>query len=136
MQIIGNKYTEKDLRDHLTELCYFGRSAKFLKLELKAIERPGWVQVFEFHVKAKKQDGDWEQQFGLCRSDERNNTFEVQLFSSQDRYLQAFRRESEDMITHERGPRHWSFGPLMAVFALAIITAIVGAIVTSAATAP
>ena len=78
--MIANKCTENDLRDHLTEIGYFPRSAMFLSLELTAIERPGWVQVFQFHVQAKKQHGDWEEYFGICRSDERSNAFEVQLF--------------------------------------------------------
>ena len=128
MPLIANKSTEKDLRDHLTKIGYLGRTAKLLKLELKAIERPGWVQLFELHVHARKLDGDWEERFGICRSDERSNTFEVQLFNSQDRQQQAFRRESEGMITHGRSPRHWSFWPLLLLFALATITALVGAI--------
>ncbi len=51
MPIIANKCTEKDLRDYLSQNGYFGRSAKFLKLDLAAIERPGWVQVYKFHVR-------------------------------------------------------------------------------------
>lgn len=133
MPIIANKCTEKDLRDHLTEIGYFGRSAKFLNLELKAIERPGWVQVFKFQVQAKHKNGDWEEHFGICRSDERSNTFEVQLFGGQDVQDTAFRHKSKDMITHDRSPRHWSFWPLMSLFSLAIGTAVAGAIVSSLA---
>ena len=133
--ILSNKCTEKDLRDHLSKIGYFGRSANFLKLELKAIERPGWVQVFEFHVHAKKKDGVWEELFGTCRTDERSNSFDVQLLAGQDEQCEALRHITKDMITHDRGPRHWSFWPLMSLFGIAILTAIVGAIATALSTA-
>jgi hypothetical protein len=129
--VIGNKSTEKDLRDHFEEIGYFGRSVKFLKLELKAIERPGWVQVFKFHVQAKRQNADWEQHFGLCRIDERNGTFEVQLFGSPEQQQEAFQHDTVDMITHSRGTRHWSYLPLMLLFVLILGLAVVGALVNS-----
>jgi len=129
---IGNKSTEKDLRDHLEGMGYYGSSVKFLKLDLTAIERPGWIQVFEFHIQAKRRDGDWEQHFGLCRTDERNDTFEVQLFDRPEQQQKVFRQNTAGMITHERGPRHWSFLPLMLLFVLMLGLAVAGALVDSA----
>ena len=45
---IGNRVTEKDVRDHLNRCGYHGNTATILQLELVAIERPGWMQVFSF----------------------------------------------------------------------------------------
>jgi len=134
--LIANKCTEKDLRDHLTEIGYFGRSVKFLSLELKAIERPGWIQVFQFHIQAKKQGGGWEEHYGICRSDERSDAFEVQLFDREEWQQQKFREDTKQMITHARAPRHWSYAPLMLLFMLIVGAAIVGAVVSFSAEMP
>ncbi|MEM7453081.1 MAG: hypothetical protein AAF456_01885 [Planctomycetota bacterium] len=81
-RIIGNRATEKDVRDWLNNNGYYGRSAKFQQLELHAIQRPGWKQVFRFTVEAKRKpssdegeetkDGEWVTLFGVVRDDERN----------------------------------------------------------------
>lgn len=128
-KLIGNRYTERELRDYLTENGYFGNSATFLKLELAGIERPGWVQLFEFHVQAKSQSGEWKELFGVCRSDERFKTFEVNLYDHAGSQQQAISRQPQQMITRDRGDRHWSHGPLMGLFCLVAGLAIVGAII-------
>ena len=127
MAFIGNKVTEKDLRDHLESIGYIGRSARFLRLELTGIERPGWIQLFEFHVEAKKRDGDWEPLFGICRDDERSQTFEVQLLSNPDQQRQSGRFHSETMITHDRPAAHWIKTLLLMLVLVALGVAIVGA---------
>ena len=91
MSLISNKVTEKDLREYLTSLGFSGQSASFLKLELAAVKRPGWLQIFDFHVKAKKREGGWHEYFGILRSDEHNDTFEVQLFASEQQQQHAMR---------------------------------------------
>lgn len=131
--LIRNGVTEKDLRDYLTAEGYYGRSAEILSLELKAVERPGWVQVFEFHVHAKQQDkegGNWEQLRGVVRTDERSNLFDVEYFDTTTRET-ALNTASEGMITSSREKRHWTYWPLMAIFAFALGVAIVGAVVSS-----
>ena len=124
--LIRNASTEKDLRDHLTENGYYGRSANILQLELKAIERPGWVQVFEFHVHAKQQDGDWKSLQGLCRTDERFNRFDVEFFGKTNRET-VINNTTDGMVTGQRTARHWSYWPLMTLFAGAFAAAVVGA---------
>ena len=64
MAAIGNKVTEKDIRDHLTANGYYGRSAEIRGLNLVAVQRPGWLQVFSFDLRAKDVDGDWRELFG------------------------------------------------------------------------
>lgn len=75
MPLIGNKVAEKDLRDWLQKNGYFGRSATIEDLELIAVRRPGWEQVFRFRARAKRQDRDeWDDLRGLIRDDERHGT--------------------------------------------------------------
>jgi hypothetical protein len=69
--LIGNKSAEKDIRDWLPENGYNGKSAKFVEVELHAIMRPGWLQVFRFEVKCLSADDQSVQLFGAMRSDER-----------------------------------------------------------------
>ena len=72
MPLIGNKVLEHDLRAWLDAHGHYGRSAEFEELELTAVQRPGWVQVFRFRVRAKnKTSGEWEELRGLARDDER-----------------------------------------------------------------
>lgn len=102
MPLIANKVTEKDLRDYLTSRGFFGRSAKLHKLELVGIEPPGWVQIFEFHVDAKRATGDWVTLFGTCRGDERNGTFEVRTFNNRTSQTDSIQEETAGMIARDR----------------------------------
>lgn len=128
-KLIRNGWTEKDLREHLTAAGYAGRSAKILSLNLKGLERPGWVQVFEFQVYAKKQDGDWEELRGICRSDERFQSFDVELFNDATRET-ILKAATKDMVTGERTERHWTYWPLMTLFAIALGLALTGAVLS------
>ncbi|MEM9702663.1 MAG: hypothetical protein AAF907_09485, partial [Planctomycetota bacterium] len=72
MPLIGNKFLEHDLRSWLDDSGRYGRSAEVEELELVAVQRPGWVQVFRFRLRAKdRETGDWEELRGLARDDER-----------------------------------------------------------------
>lgn len=69
--LIGNKSAEKDIRDWLSQNGYCGKSAKFAEIELHAIKRPGWLQVFRFDVQGLTVKHVSVQLFGAMRSDER-----------------------------------------------------------------
>lgn len=83
----GYAITELRLRRHLTTLGWSGVDARFRELELVAVERPGWVQFFEFDVSIERlpEDADDDPEtvrlVGVCRDDERFTT-EVRLASS------------------------------------------------------
>ena len=77
-----NKFTEKDIRQWLSEHGYYGNSAKFVELDLHAIQRPGWLQVFRFQVEAKAANGGWETYFGAVRDDERTHETTIKTFRS------------------------------------------------------
>ena len=104
--LFGNKSAEKDIRDWLNENQYYGNSAQFVEIELHAIRRPGWLQVFRFEAKVKTVADEWVQLYGAMRSDERYG--DPQMFASQqvtarDEQLATW---SENMITQR--PRRGS----------------------------
>ena len=126
MSLIGNKVAEKDLRDWLEANGYFGRSAAVAELELAAIRRPGWEQVFRFRVRAKRQDGTgWDDLRGLIRDDERHRT-EVRLTATQAEFDAAFAEWSAGLIVprrRERGATEIAL-ILLAVVILAAVAAV------------
>lgn len=124
MKLDRNKSTEKDLRNYLDDNGYFGRTAKFNLLKLKAVERPGWVQVFQFEIEAKREESDWETLYGFCRTDERSNEFAVQISEDPTQAQQSFGEASKDMITHETAKQH---SPLIGLLFIAVVVSILGA---------
>lgn len=98
MPLIGNKVAEKDLRDWLSSNGYFGRTATIAQLDLVAIRRPGWEQVFRFVARAKRQDRDeWDDLRGLIRDDERHGT-SIQFTRDDAEYDALLERWSEGLI--------------------------------------
>ena len=103
--MIGNRVTEKDLRDWLTEQGFAGQFAKLNELELHAIEPPGWVQVFRFCVdmrsRGKEEPRPLETYWGIILDDERKSKPDrtiVQLFQKQQQQLRALNDLPENMI--------------------------------------
>ena len=78
MASIGNKVTEAEIRRWLIEQGYGARAAHFDEVELVAIERPGWVQVFRFQLTARTPDDRRVPLYGAVRDDGRQGaTFRV-----------------------------------------------------------
>jgi len=69
--MVGNKVTEAEIRRWLVEQGYEARAAKFDEVDLVAIERPGWVQVFRFQLTTGKNKGERGALFGAVRDDGR-----------------------------------------------------------------
>ena len=126
-RLIANKSTEKDVRDHLCGIGYVGATAQFLKLELFAVERPGWFQVYEFRIKAESKSGVWEERYGICRSDDRHGLLEVDLFEAEEDQRAALRRATRGLLTREPAEHHWVKTLLMLVFIGAVAVASIGA---------
>jgi hypothetical protein len=121
---------DPELQRYLTERGYYGRTAKCLNWKLVGVERPGWVQVFEFHVRAKRTSGQWEEKFGICRTDERDDTYQIELFDDQATCRQAAVAGTTGMITGGRGPGHPVKTFLMLLFLAAISVAATGALIS------
>ena len=69
--LIGNKVAEKDIRDWLSKNGYQGKPAKFTEIELHAIQRPDWLQIFRFELRTITAEDRKVQLFGAMLSDER-----------------------------------------------------------------
>lgn len=101
MQLIANKYIEKDIREWLDSHGYFGSSAQVQELELHAIKRPGWLQVFRFTIRAKTKSGKWELLYGSARDDERYQDLTIKAFPSRMQQQQLLKDWSEGMIRRQ-----------------------------------
>ena len=100
--LFGNKSAEKDIRDWLSQNGYVGNSARFVEVELHAIQRPGWLQVFRFEATCNNVAGDQVQFFGAMRSDERYGAPQIvvdQDLTVRDEQLAIW---SDGLITHKR----------------------------------
>ncbi len=122
--LIGNRVAEKDVRDWLTANGYIGQTAKILELELHAIKRPGWLQIFRFHLQAKSQaietdefsqEGDeldhfpaaWVDLYGTVRDDERERNpklrTKIAAFSSAEDRDDKLEQLSDGLLTLKQG---------------------------------
>ena len=99
---IGNKSAEKDIRDWLLKNGYHEKSARFAEIELHAIKRPGWLQVFRFELTTLTADRESVQLFGAMYSDERYGEPKItvhEAIAERDSQLLAW---SEGLITQRR----------------------------------
>ncbi len=108
--LIGNNVAEKDIREHLSANGYFGRTATFVEIELHAIQRPGWLQVFRFQVNAKSTDDHWVKLFGAMRDDERFKKTEILFFSNNNKRDQVLKSWSKGLMQPKfRNGKHQEF---------------------------
>ncbi len=120
MMRIGNRVTERDIRDDLIRLGYRGKTAKFEELELAAIERPGWIQVFRFEVHVFDEDDNRHHLYGVVRDDERNRT-EIRYFDAPHAQRQQIETWSGNMIRREYRPRTRAEKILLGVFVSLVV---------------
>ncbi len=88
---------EMSIRKRLTSSGFYGSSAKLSRVKLVAVQRPGWVQVYQFEYSAKRigHDDDvsstvsWTGGYGLVFEDARKNQSDVKLFESYSKWFEA-----------------------------------------------
>jgi hypothetical protein len=138
---IGNRVTEKDVRDALFDFGYDGRTATVSTLELFAIQRPGWVQVFSFRLRAKflpsenaeefereAADNNETELWGVVLDDERikkhSKKTQVWVFEDESKQRSKLEETSEGMLTCKTGQGGnlaWGIIILIGVLAIAIV---------------
>lgn len=79
---VGYRVTEKEILDWMKGQGYSTSADKLSQVQLYALQRPGWVQVFRFHVEASDKRGP-RVYYGALRSDERYGEPEIKLFENQ-----------------------------------------------------
>lgn len=106
---VGDTDMENSIRRHLDQAGYFGRTAQLSNVRLVAIQRPGWLQIYRFEVKARVRIDDEEvdgpapslqyiQLFGLVLHDFRKSIANVRLFDEPDPRQAQFRSWAEGLI--------------------------------------
>ena len=136
--------TEKDIRDWLQGKGYESKTARITGLDLHAIERPGWVQVFRFEVKLQRTDlttvddltvaenlSESQQHYGVVLDDERirnvHQRTQVWLFESQQRQKAKLDELSNGRITSTTGQN----GQLIWLVGIVLVTLIAAGIVSN-----
>lgn len=98
---VGDRDLELALRSHLTKEGFYGDSAKFERVKLVAVQRPGWVQVYTFAVNVRSrlnEEMPSEKFFGIVRLDERKERVEPRLFSRTSEQQKQLDEWSEGLI--------------------------------------
>ncbi len=99
---VGISSAEKDIRAWLTQQGFNGKTAEITGVELHALKRPGWLQIFRFEACCRTAKGDNAQLFGAMRSDERDGKPQIQFdtkLAVRDEQLAIW---SEGLITLKR----------------------------------
>lgn len=92
-QLVGYRVTEKEILDWMADHGYVTSAAKLTSVQLYALQRPGWVQVFRFQVEARDTQGQSRRWFGALRSDERYGEPQIKIFPTtveRDQQLQQW----------------------------------------------
>lgn len=127
-KLIRNRTTEKDVRTWMDKNGFCGNSATITDLELHALQRPGWLQVFSFQVRVKSRDPadqPWQEMFGVVRDDERRSgdrKTEVELFTSAQQQSERLQQWSQGLIT-KSNTRPQSNGNLLLLIAAGLVIA-------------
>ena len=83
---------------------FYGNSADIRDLELYAIERPGWLQVFRFKVRGKSRaesEEPWSEMFGVVKDDERrrgDKKTQVEMFPTAQQQADKLQQWSQGLI--------------------------------------
>jgi len=108
---LRNRVTERDIRGWLEQNGYQGKAAILDHVELYAIERPGWKQLFRFQAKVRLRSTDDQheeertQVWGVVMDDERQPKdlrTQVTLFETEEAQQEQLSILSVDMLTAKR----------------------------------
>lgn len=107
---IKNRSAEQDIRDWLAENGYDGKSAQFEEVELHAIKRPGWLQVFRFALRcmtleSETAEGQRKELFGAMKDDERYGRPEVMVSEDLEIRNAKLAQWSDGLIVHRSARR-------------------------------
>ena len=99
---LGDRDLEIALRRHLSSHDFFGDSATIRHLRLRAVQRPGWVQVLTFNAEvASKLSGSTAKQalFGVVKQDERFESCEIEVYPTLHERNRKLHEWSEGLLT-------------------------------------
>lgn len=79
---VGYRVTEKEILEWMQSQGYVTSAANLSEVQLYALKRPGWVQVFRFQIEARDRQDQRRRFFGALRSDERYGGPEICVFAT------------------------------------------------------
>lgn len=147
-----NRVTEKDVRNWLSKNGFYGGGADISDLELHAIKRPGWSQVFRFTVCVKPktsvsesdlEEGDFEDadddgsarvvRYGVVLDDQRGRTetqqTKISIFDSIEARDELLEERSAGMITCSAGQNGDMYVLTIVVVAFVVVSLVLGSLV-------
>jgi len=104
---IRNRVTEKDVRSWMDQNGFYGSSADIRQLELHAVQRPGWLQIFSFQTRVKSRqqsDQPWQEMYGVVNDDERRRggaKTQVELFPTAQQQAAKLDQWSDGLIARK-----------------------------------
>jgi len=132
---IRNRVTEKDVRAWMDRNGFYGSSATIEELELYAVQRPGWLQIFSFQARVKSREeseAPWSAMFGVVRDDERrrgDQKTQVELFSTAQEQAAKLEQWSEGLIAKSKQRDQSNGSLILLIVAIVVCAAIVLSIV-------
>ncbi len=132
---IANRVTELEIRHWLNASGYAGNAARFIELELHAIERPGWLQIYRFEVQVRPRIesdsgniSDWQTRLGVVRDDERCSSqadrLQISIYSDRAAQASKLAELSAGLITCRAGHSGsllWGLAIMAAILTIAIL---------------
>lgn len=114
---------------------FYGTSAEIRDLELYAIQRPGWLQVFSFQARVKSREGSegeksndpWNEMFGVVKDDERrrgDGKTQVELFPTSQQQADKLQQWSQGLIAKSNQRDQSNRSLLLLIAAVVICTTI------------
>jgi len=101
--LLNDRQTEREVRNWLNRHGFNGQSANFHSIELYAIQRPGWKQIYRFAGNAVNPDGARVPMFGVMSDDERVGKPKIMIFHQQREQIEFLKLISTGCII--RGQR-------------------------------
>ncbi len=133
--MIANRVTELEIRHWLNASGFAGSAARFIELELHAIERPGWLQIYRFEIQVRSNietdSGDTQKLqtwLGVVRDDERgcSRSDRLQIFIYSDREAQASKLAELSVglltcRTGQSGSLLWGLAIMAGILAIVVL---------------
>ena len=94
------KVIEKEILEWLASQDFRDNTFQIVNVELAAIKRPGWTQVYSFDLRIMGGEG-MENGFGVLRSDDRYGAPKIQVFNNEASRDRLLRKWSQGLIVRK-----------------------------------
>jgi len=125
---LPNGGIERQIRRFMKDKGYGASRYDLRELDLVAVERPGWKQIFRFELDLRPPHGDPVHKIGIAYDDHRSHC-EIQLLDNESEYRQRLSEWGEGMILKRFSTN--DYYPVSSLLGLcAIIAAVLAVLLT------